>query len=151
VFPGVRQLMNRIGDWLATVGWAKFALVALLLMVVSKLISEILYSTGAPVVVTKGPTAQEKVKVDIKVGVDGIRIERPGAPPAPPLPPLPPLPAAPGSSSAARGDSAITIDENGVRIRSQKDGAPVEVIIGAEGLRRRHRRHRPSSSTAAVP
>ena len=135
VLPPVRAVLNRIGDWLAVVGWGKFVLVAILLLIFAGLASEVLYGSGEPVVVInrKGKEPTDKVKVDIKVGADGIRIAKPAPPTAPdaPKPPAPPkAPALPGS-----GESSVSIDENGWRIRSQKDGAPVQVIIDSDGIR----------------
>jgi hypothetical protein len=135
ILPPVRAVLNRIGDWLAVVGWGKFVLVAILLLIIANLASEVLYGSGEPAVVInrKGKEPTDKVRVDIKVGADGIRIAKPTPPTAPgaPKPPAPPkAPALPGS-----GENSVSIDESGVRIRSQKDGVPVQVIIDSDGIR----------------
>ena len=131
ILPPVRGLTNRIGDWLAVVGWGKFALVALLLLAFAGIASNVIYDETPVVVVDRAHA--DKVKVDIKVGPDGIRIERPTVPraPVPPAPPKPPaLPEGPGT-----GASAVSIDDRGVRIQSQRDGKPVQVIIDGDGIR----------------
>ena len=141
VLPRIKALFNRIGEWLATVGWGKFTLVALLLMGAIGIASTIFYDEGGPVVVVdrkdrKG--ASEKVKVDIKVGPDGIRIARPNAPQpprAPVAPDAPRPPSPPGAPGADKDASSVNIDENGLRIMSQRNGKPVQVIIDGNGVR----------------
>jgi Histidine kinase/Histidine kinase-, DNA gyrase B-, and HSP90-like ATPase len=133
ILPPVRAVLNRIGDWLAVVGWGKFVLVAILLLIFANLASEVLYGSGEPVIVVNRKEPTDKVKIDIKVGADGIRIAKPAPPTAPdaPKPPVPAkAPAVPGS-----GENSISLDEGGLRIRSQKDGAPVQVIIDSDGIR----------------
>ncbi len=77
VMPVLKRVFGRIGDWLATVGWGKFALVAILLLAAAGIATNVLYDEG-PVVVIDRKAPKESAKVDIKVGPDGIRIERPG-------------------------------------------------------------------------
>jgi hypothetical protein len=132
VLPGARSAANRIGNWLATVGWAKYALVAVLLLVFARLVSEVLYGgDAAPIVIETPRAGKERVQVNVKVGPEGIRIERPGAPTVPPAPSAPAAPAKP----AAPETSSVTVDETGVRITTKKDGAPVQVVIGNDGVR----------------
>jgi signal transduction histidine kinase len=138
VLPPVRGAMNRVGDWLAVVGWGKFTLVALLLLVFAGIASNIIYDE-APVVVVDRNGSSENVTVDIKVGTDGIRIERPGVPAAPPPPDLP-RPSSPAMVPAApevrgKGANSISIDDKGLRILSQRDGKPVQVVIDSDGVR----------------
>jgi len=134
MLPPVRRLLNRIGDWLAVVGWGKFTLVAILLLAFFGLASNVIYDKPSVVVVDRAK--KDKVKVDIKVGPDGVRIERPTTPrvPALPKPPVPPTPPAP-PEAPGKGASAVSIDENGVRIQSQRDGKPVQVVIDSDGIR----------------
>ena len=93
VMPLLKRVFGRIGDWLATVGWGKFALVAILLLAAAGIATNVLYDEG-PVLVVDRKAPKENVKVDIKVGPDGIRIERPGVPkpPSPPKAPEAPRP-----------------------------------------------------------
>jgi len=136
VLPVLKRIFSRIGDWLATVGWGKFTLVALLLLAAAGIATSVLYSES-PVLVVDRTGKPENVKIDIKVTGDGIRIDRPGVPPAPPSPPKapdaprPPLPPALTDKEA----STVNIDENGVHIRSQRNGKPVQVIIDSNGIR----------------
>jgi hypothetical protein len=124
VLPGVKRFGNRVGNWLATVGWVKYALVAVLLLIFARLVSEVLYGGGGPAIVVESPRAgKERVQVDIKVGAEGIRIERPGATVAASAPVTP------------EQGGTVTVDDTGVRITTKKDGAPVQVIIGNDGVR----------------
>ncbi len=138
VLPPLRSISQRIGDWLAVVGWGKFTLVALLLLAFAGIASQILYDES-PVVVVDRHDPGGQVKLDIKVDSSGIRIERPTvpAPPGAPQPPGAPKPPAPPKAMPAPGKApgSVSIDETGVRIRSQKNGAPVEVVIDADGIR----------------
>lgn len=137
LLPPLRQFGARVGDWLTRAGWGKFALLSLLLLAVAGITSNIIYGEG-PVVVIEPGDAPQRVQVEVKVGADGIRIVPPGARvPAPPVPP-----AAPGAPPAAKGEAAspakgssISIDESGLRIRSERNGKPVQVIIDDRGVR----------------
>jgi hypothetical protein len=133
VVPVLKQIFGRLGDWLATVGWGKFTLVAILLLAAAGIATNVLYSEG-PVVVVDRKGKGENVKVDIKVTGEGIRIERPGVPPSPPKAPDAPRPPLPPALSD-REASTVNIDENGVHIRSQRNGKPVQVIIDSNGIR----------------
>src|SRR4029453_12040631 len=75
IFPRLRALFGRIGEWLAPGGWGKFPLVAILLMSVFGIASTILYDEGPPVVVIdarKPKGAQDKAAV--RAATEGIRI-----------------------------------------------------------------------------
>ena len=133
VMPLLKRLFGRIGDWLATVGWGKFALVAILLLAAAGIATNVLYDEG-PVVVIDRKAPKESAKVDIKVGPDGIRIERPGVP-KPPSPPKAPEAPRPPGVDAGKGASSVSIDENGLRILSQRNGKPVQVVIDSDGIR----------------
>ena len=139
VMPPVRGLVGRLGDWLAVVGWGKFALVAILLMAFAGIASNVIYSDGPVVIVDRNGPA-DNIKVDIKVGADGIRIERPNSPQPPKAPQPPQAPDAPKSpalpdAATTEGASAVSIDETGVRILSQRNGKPVQVVIDGAGIR----------------
>jgi len=133
VMPLLKRVFGRIGDWLATVGWGKFALVAILLLAAAGIATNVLYDEG-PVVVIDRKAPKESAKVDIKVGPDGIRIERPGVP-KPPSPPKAPEAPRPPGVDASKGASSVSIDENGLRILSQRNGKPVQVVIDSDGIR----------------
>jgi Histidine kinase/Histidine kinase-, DNA gyrase B-, and HSP90-like ATPase len=87
------------------------------------------------VVVVDRKGASEKVKVDIKVGPDGIRIERPSAPHPPHPPAAPGAPRPPSPPDSDKQASSVNLDENGLRILSQRNGKPVQVIIDSDGIR----------------
>lgn len=133
VMPLLKRIFGRIGDWLATVGWGKFALVAILLLAAAGIATNVLYDE-APVVVIDRKAPKENVKVDIKVGPEGIRIERPGVPKPPAPPKAPEAPRAP-DAPADKGASSVSIDEHGLRITSQRNGKPVQVVIDSDGIR----------------
>ncbi|HQR76293.1 MAG TPA: histidine kinase [Burkholderiaceae bacterium] len=133
VMPLLKRIFGRIGDWLATVGWGKFALVAILLLAAAGIATNVLYDE-APVVVIDRKAPKENVKVDIKVGPEGIRIERPGVPKPPAPPKAPEAPRSP-DAPADKGASSVSIDEHGLRITSQRNGKPVQVVIDSDGIR----------------
>ena len=82
ILPPLRSLSQRIGDWLAVVGWGKFILVALLILAFAGIASQVLYDES-PVVVVDRHDPGGQVKLDIKVDSSGIRIERPTVPSPP--------------------------------------------------------------------
>jgi hypothetical protein len=70
--PTVKRVGARLGDWLATVGWGKFFLVALLLIIVGAIADNVLYNTD-PVVVVKMGDREDRVQVNLQVAPDGMR------------------------------------------------------------------------------
>jgi signal transduction histidine kinase len=146
--PGVKRVAAAIGDWLARVGWGKFLLLALLLIIFGGILSESLEDRSA-IIVERAPT-NERVNIGVSVGPDGVRIT-PGtsgaSAPKPPVPPRPPAaakppvpaepPAAPGAPSAVPGAQtpAVSIDDRGVRVQAEKDGKRVSIQIDGNGVR----------------
>jgi signal transduction histidine kinase len=129
-------LATRLGDWLATVGWGKFFLVAVLLLILGGIASSIFSDEERAIVIRPA----DRVNVDIRVSDDGVRIaapETPGAIPTPPAPPAPPgsskAPEAPAPKGAPSGGMAIT--DKGIRIYADKDGKKVAVIVDDKGVR----------------
>jgi signal transduction histidine kinase len=140
--PFVRRAGLRIGDWLATVGWGKFILVALLLLIVGGMLGEALLGRSPAVIVETG--GEPSVNVNVSVTPDGVHLGQPGArPPKPPAAPAPPKP------PAAPGQPAVTVDDAGVRIRTQKDGKQVGIVIDSKGIRVEESRS--ASPSAPVP
>ena len=153
--PVIKSAATRIGDWLATVGWGKFFLVAILLWAIAGIGTSILSHEEA--VVIRSP--KDRVKVDINVSQDGIRIQAPGTPAAPVLPP-PPVPPADPTDTAAKGaaekgasnpdgaakgkneprNGGVTITDKGIRIVADKDGKKVAVVVDDKGVRVEHGR-----------
>ena len=143
-----KGLASRLGDWLATIGWGKFFLVAVLLLILGGIASSI-FSDGERAVVVR---SADRVNVDIRVSEDGVRIaapEAPGSVPAPPAPPPPPdSPVTPekglekGPEKAAekrpekaRPSGSMSITEKGIRIFADKEGRKVAVIVDDKGVR----------------
>jgi signal transduction histidine kinase len=147
-----RGLASRLGDWLATVGWGKFFLVAVLLLILGGIATSIFSDQERAIVVRSA----DRVNVDIRVSEDGVRIAAPEAPGSVPTPPAPPPP--PGSAVApeegpakgpergpekaaetgpekARPSGGMSITEKGIRIFADKEGKKVAVIVDDKGVR----------------
>ena len=147
-----KGLASRLGDWLATVGWGKFFLVAVLLLILGGIATSIFSDEERGIIVRSG----DRVNVDIRVSEDGVRIAAPEAPGSVPAPPAPPPP--PGSAVApergpakgpengpekaaekgpetARPSSGVSISEKGIRIFADKEGKKVAVIVDDKGVR----------------
>ncbi len=80
--PTIKRIGARIGDWLATVGWAKFFFVAFLLLIVGAIADNVFYNTE-PVVVVKMGEGKDRVQVNLQVAPDGVRIQAPSEKKAP--------------------------------------------------------------------
>lgn len=140
VAPVLRRWGEWIADWLVRVGWAKFFLVAVLLLMFGGIFSNVFFDRQAAVVIERVP---KDVKVEVSVGPDGVRVQTPrknGKPPAAPTPPAPPAEAPAGGPAeppppAKPGEAQVKIDEQGVRILADKDGKQVAIVVDARGLR----------------
>jgi len=147
-----KGLASRLGDWLATVGWGKFFLVAVLLLILGGIANSIFSDEERAIVVRSA----DRVNVDIRVSEDGVRIAAPEAPGSVPTPPAPPppreSPVAPekGAEKApergpgqavekgpekARPSGGMSITEKGIRIFADKEGKKVAVIVDDKGVR----------------
>jgi hypothetical protein len=151
-----RGLASRLGDWLATVGWGKFFLVAVLLLILGGIANSIFSDEERAIVVRSA----DRVNVDIRVSEDGVRIaapEEPGPVPTPPAPPASPeRSGVPGKSTEqvpekgiekapeksqekgpekARPSGGMSITEKGIRIFADKEGKKVAVIVDDKGVR----------------
>ena len=124
--PTLKRVGARIGDWLATVGWFKFFLVALLLLIVGALADNVFYNSE-PVVVVKMGDGKDRVQVNLQVAPDGVRIQAPGEKPS----------RSPKSakSSKSSGDASVKIDDKGLRIVAGDKGEQVSVVIDEKGVR----------------
>ena len=135
--PVIKNVATRLGDWLATVGWGKFFLVALLLWAVAGIATSI-FSEEDSIVIRP---SVDRVKVDITVSEEGVRIQSPDAPAAAPQPPLPPpVPKVPGKDAPKGpvkepGTGSMSITDKGIRILADKDGKKVAVIVDDKGVR----------------
>jgi hypothetical protein len=136
--PVIKRVSARLGDWLATVGWAKFFLVAILLWAVAGIATNILSDEQSVVIQPN----LDRVKIDINVGEDGVRIQAPTVVPppvpGPALPPPPPRPPAEGGATEqgrTPGTGSLSISDKGIRILADKDGKKVAVIVDDKGVR----------------
>ncbi len=143
--PGVKRAATAAGDWLANIGWGKFLLLALLLMIFGGIMNDVSRERRAIVVDNRPPS--ERVNIEVSVGPEGVRItpgtagqghKAPAAPaaPKPPEPPAAPgAPAVPAPPQASPAAPNVSIDERGVRVQAEKDGKRVSVLIDANGVR----------------
>jgi hypothetical protein len=133
--PVLRRVFGRIGDWLATIGWGKFFLVAVLLLAFGGIAGSFLFDRGPAVVIDRG-SRDEPVNVTVSVSEKGVTIApskggRAAAPLKPPTAPEPPGAPAPGDVPGA----GVVIDDKGVRIVADKEGRKVVVSIDERGVR----------------
>jgi len=145
--PRLTRAARRFGDWLTSIGWGKFLLLSLLLIIAAAMINSWLFE-GGPAIVIDASDPKERVNVIVSVTPEGVRI----APPSPPAPIEPPSapqapeapPAAPGTQptpgpaagelSAAK-DAEVSVGKDGVRIVTNKDGKRVVLQIDRRGVR----------------
>ena len=146
--PVFKRTFGRVGDWLANIGWGKFFLVAILLLVFGGIAGSLLFSRGPAVVVDHSHRGapEDPVTVTVTVNENGVTIgpspSDQAVPPKPPKrskPPKPPkgskAPDAPAPPAAPTGDKGVVIDDKGVRIVADKDGRKVVVAIDEKGVR----------------
>lgn len=134
--PVIRQFGTRFGDWLAAIGWGKFFLLAILLLVFGGMLKSVLFDRG-PTVVVDQAQPEDRVNVVVSVSPEGIRIAPPVVPKplvAPKAPSAPEPPAA-GKAAAADGRAGVKVDDKGVRIFSGQDGKRVAITIDEKGVR----------------
>jgi uncharacterized membrane protein len=139
--PVLKEAGSRIGDWLARIGWGKFFLLSLLLMIFGGILSSALFEKTPAVIVERG--VDPEVTVSVNVGPNGVHIgpkrpEGPRAgikPPALPAPPIPPLPPSLPTEAAAPATPGVVVDDAGVRILADRDGRKVSIQIDGKGIR----------------
>jgi signal transduction histidine kinase len=134
--PGLKKNAARFGDWLARIGWGKFFLLSVLLVILGGIATSLLFERSPAVVIDKGDP-NDRVNVIVSVTPDGIKIAPP--PPATPVPPVLPTPEGVGKgieqAGKSRGTSGVQVDSKGVRILADKDGKHVAVVIDGKGIR----------------
>lgn len=122
--PTVKKTGTRLGDWLATIGWGKFFVVAVLLLIVAALADNVFYDR--PTVSVRRGTGNQ-VNVQFQVGPDGIRIQAPETLGDKPVPKR--------SRSKKSGDASVQMDEKGLRILAKDGDEQVAVIVDSKGVR----------------
>lgn len=130
--PVLRHWGQRIGDWLASIGWFKFFGLSLLLLIFGAILKSALFERG-PVMVVDAGDAREKVRVEVSVGPDGVRIAPPAPPAAPDAPPAPPAPPTPATPKAHEPEVKLT--DKGLQVRSHDGDKEVSLTIDRSGLR----------------
>ena len=101
---------TRFGNWLGSIGWGKFFLLAVLLMGLAGIVSSLLPRKPSP--------ARPKVDVVVSVDNNGLHVTAPKQAAKPGV--VPP---------------AVSVDDKGVRIQANKDGRKVTVVIDDHGVR----------------
>ncbi len=148
--PWLRDAGAAFGDWLASIGWGKFFLLSILLLIFSNLLSSIFFSTSKS---ASKMFDQGSIEVDVHVVplADGRLLVGSAAPKGKlaGAPTAPSVPAKPGATAADRDagvilqidgdgtadDPAVRIDKQGVRVLADDDGQKVSVVIDHNGVR----------------
>jgi len=122
--PVFKRFFGRVGDWLATIGWGKFFLVAILMLAIGGIGGSLLFDR-APAVVIDRSGKEPPVNVTVSVSEKGVTIgPAPGGRKSRATPP-----------KAAGAAPGVKIDDKGVRIVADKDGRKVVVSIDERGVR----------------
>ncbi len=133
---------RRFGDWLTSIGWAKFFLLSVLLLIAGAMLNSWLFDSGPSIVVdTSDP--KDRVNVVVSVTPQGVRIAPPAPAAQPPLPSAPSPQAGPGAAppsgiepdGAGQEAAGVKAGKEGVRIVTTKDGKRIELKIDSKGIR----------------
>jgi signal transduction histidine kinase len=148
--PPLGRAASRLGDWLARVGWGKFFLLSILLLVGSAMLSSLLVDRGPALVVEHN--GEPAIEVKVEVAPDGVKIRRGDVPAdAPATPATPAAPAAPGAAPPPAAPPTVSVDEKGVRVQAEdKDGRKVSVQIDGKGIHISSAKDAPTGDGAAV-
>lgn len=140
VAPRVAAAARRFGDWLTAIGWGKFFLLSVLLLIAGAMLNSWLFGSG-PAIVVDGADPKDRINVIVSVGPEGVRIGAP-PPPSPPRPPAGEPPAGPAPPDAAepgvpvpKREADVKVDKDGVQIATTKDGKRVTLRIDSRGIR----------------
>lgn len=124
--PTIRSSATRLGDWLATVGWVKFFLVAALLMMAGAIADSIFFDNQPAVSMTRD--VKDRVQVQLSIGPEGIRIDAPEAAERKSSKPA-------RSAKARQADPTVKADEGGLRIEANDGDERVAMIVDGKGMR----------------
>jgi Histidine kinase/Histidine kinase-, DNA gyrase B-, and HSP90-like ATPase len=125
--PTVKATGARLGDWLATVGWGKFFVVAILLLILSAIVDNVFFDNEPVVAVRYAP---DRVQVQLQVGPEGVRIQAPESAADEPAP----KPKR-SRSSKKSGEPSVKVDDSGLRVSARDGDEDVTVIVDDKGLR----------------
>jgi hypothetical protein len=115
----VANVAARFGNWLVSIGWGKFVLLSLLILVLGGMVDSMFAFHQH-----KHPKKSVPVDVRISVDSDGLHITAPSS--------GQPKPASP---QVRIDDKGVRIDDKGVRIRTDKNGHDTTVVIDRNGVR----------------
>lgn len=142
--PRLAAAARRFGDWLASVGWGKFFLLSVLVLVAGAMLNSWLFE-GGPAIIVDASDPKDRVNVVVSVTPEGVRIAPPAPPvgPKPPAPPkapeasatAPPAPTEAAAEGAAGDEAQVKVGKEGVRIVTRKDGKRVVLQIDGKGVR----------------
>jgi len=103
---------TRIGNWLASIGWGKFILLSLLMLMAAALADSMLSFSR------KSERHDTHVPVEVKISVDSLGLH-----------------IAPSQGQATSAQPKVQIDDKGVRIQADRDGHKATVVIDQHGVR----------------
>jgi anti-sigma regulatory factor (Ser/Thr protein kinase) len=108
----LKPVAARFGDWLARIGWGKFFLLAVLLMILGSISTSLIFRHLPVLVIDEEEMAVQSPKVSVDHTKDGLRIK-----------------AEDGTDKAK-----IKVDRKGVRIDAKDKDDQVEVVIDDTGV-----------------
>lgn len=151
--PPLGRAAGRLGDWLTRIGWGKFFLLSILLLVGGAMLSSLLFDRGPALVVDHD--GEPAIEVKVEVSPDAVKIRRGDVPAAtssaPATPAAPAAPAAPGAAPQPAAPPTVSVDEKGVRVQAEdKDGRRVSVQIDGKGIHISSGKDAPAHDSAAV-
>jgi signal transduction histidine kinase len=131
--PWLKTLAKRFGDWLTSIGWGKFFLLAVLLLFAGGMLNDWLFD-ATPAVVVDTSDRPDRVNVVVSVTPEGVRIG-PAAPSAGSA-----APEAAQSPAGTAGDEPtakadVEVGKEGVQIVTKKDGKRIALKIDSKGIR----------------
>lgn len=125
-WPRAKHWSRVVSDWLAAVGWGKFLLLSLLALIFGGILSNALIDHQAAVIIETGP---HDVKVDVSITPEGIRVA------APKVAKRPGALDKDAGTPATPGETRVSIEDSGVRIRADDGGRQVSLVIDSRGVR----------------
>ncbi len=131
--PWLKAAARRFGDWLTSIGWGKFFLLSVLLLIAGGMLNAWLFDAG-PAVIVDTTDPRDRVNVVVSVTPEGVRIG-PAVPPSPPVAPEAPPPPAGVAAEGSKAEADVKVGKEGVQIITTKDGKRVALKIDSKGVR----------------